>query len=92
MLSSATSVAGEGIVLMATVRGDGRPLRGVMEFEVGGSIVARQPLRVQGQTSQAEYRLVGLSPGLHSIRASYLGSRAFEPSRTDPVQHRVVAR
>ena len=77
---------------MATVRGDGRPLRGVIEFDVGGSVVARQQLRVQGQTSQAEYRLVGLAPGLYTIRASYPGSRAFEPSRSDAVQHRVVAR
>jgi hypothetical protein len=89
-LSSATSVAGEGIVLMATVKGDGRPLRGVMVFDVDGSIVARQTLRVQGDTSQTEYRLVGLAPGLHTIRASYLGSRAFEPCKSDPVQHRVV--
>ncbi len=91
-LSSSTSVAGEGIVLMASVKGDGRPLRGVIEFDVDGSIVARQPLRVQGETSQTEYRLVGLAPGLYTIRASFPGSRAFEPSRSDSVQHRVVAK
>jgi hypothetical protein len=91
-LSSATSVAGEGIVLMATVKGDGRPLRGVVEFDVSGSVVARQPLRVQGEISQTEYRLLGLAPGLYTIRASYLGSRSFGPSRSGPVQHRVVTR
>jgi hypothetical protein len=91
-LSSGTSVSGEGIVLMATVKGDGRPLRGAVEFEVGGKVIARQPLRVQGEISQTEYRLVGLPPGLHTIRASYLGSRAFEPSRSATIQHRVAAR
>jgi hypothetical protein len=54
--------------------------------------VARQSLRVQGGASQTEYRLVGLKPGLFSIRASYLGSRAFEPSRSQPAPHRVLAR
>jgi Bacterial Ig-like domain (group 3) len=91
-LSSASSVAGEGIVLMATVKGDGRPLRGIVEFEVGDAVVARQPLRVQGEISRTEHRLVGLPPGLHTIRASYLGSRAFGPSRSTSVQHRVVPR
>lgn len=91
-LSSASSVAGEGIVLMATVKGDGRPLRGLVAFEVNGSIVAQQPLRVQGDTSQTEYRVVGLTPGLYSMRASYLGSRAFEPSQSTAIQHRVAAR
>ena len=91
-LSSSTSVVGEGIVLIATVKGDGRPPRGTVEFEVGGAVVARQPLRVQGAISQTEFRLVGLAPGLHSIRASYPGSRAFEPSRSIAIQHRVAAR
>jgi hypothetical protein len=91
-LSSATSVAGEGLVLIALVRGDGRPVRGTIEFETGGQIVARQALRVQGDASQTEYRILGLPPGLHTIRASYLGSRSFEPSRSAAVLHRVAAR
>jgi hypothetical protein len=91
-LSSATSVAGEGLVLIALVRGDGRPVRGAVEFETGGQIVARQALRVQGDASQTEYRIVGLPLGLHTIRASYLGSRSFEPSRSEAVLHRVAAR
>jgi hypothetical protein len=91
-LSSATSVAGEGVVLIAVVRGDGRPVRGVIEFAVDDKRVASVPLRVQGETSQAEYRLAGLRPGLHTIRAFYGGSRSFEPGQTEALPHRVVER
>jgi hypothetical protein len=67
-------------------------VRGEVSFLVGDQVVAKQPLRVQGLASQAEYRLVGLGPGLHAFRVSYSGSRTFDGSRSDPVSHRVVAR
>lgn len=91
-LSSGQTVTGEGIVLIASVRGDGRPVRGEVSFLVGDEIVAKQPLRVQGVASQTEYRLVGLSPGRYSFRVTYSGSRSFEASHSDAVPHRVVAR
>jgi len=91
-LSSATSVAGEGVVLIAKVHGDGRPVRGVVDFMVDATVVARQSLRVQGDSSQIEYRLVGLKPGLHMLRAAYRGSRSFDPSVSEPVPHRVAGR
>lgn len=91
-LSSASSMAGEGIVLIAIVKGDGRAPRGVIEFMAGETVVARQTLRVQGDASQTEHRLSGLAPGLYNLRASYLGSRSFEPSRSTAVPHRVARR
>jgi hypothetical protein len=90
--SSAQTVAGEGVILVAVVQGDGRPVRGEITFLVDDREVSRQPLRVQGQTSQTEFRLVGLAPGLHAIRATYAGSRTFAGSQSEPVPHRVVAR
>jgi hypothetical protein len=90
-LSSATSVAGEGLVLIAEVHGDGRPVRGTIDFTVDDAIVASVPLRVQGEASQAEYRVVGLNSGLHTIRAFYRGSRSFEPVQSQMLQHRVAA-
>lgn len=91
-LSSSTSVAGAAIVLIAEVRGDGRPVRGTIDFAVDNRVVASVPLRVQGSGSQAEHRLVGLQPGLHAVRAFYRGSRSFTPGQSDALQHRVTAR
>lgn len=91
-LSSAASVAGDAIVLMFEVRGDGRPVHGTVDFIVGDATVASLPLRVQGDSSQAEYRLVGLEPGLHTVRAVYQGNNSFEPGSSDVLRHRVRAR
>jgi hypothetical protein len=91
-LSAATSAAGEGIVLIGKVRGDGRPIHGTLDFLVGDRVVSRQVLRVQGDTSQAEYRLVGLRPGLYALRVAYRGSHTYAPSESDQVPHRVAPR
>ena len=80
-LSSSVSRAGEGVVLVARVQGDGRPVRGYLEFLVDEVVVDRRLVRVQGAVSQAEFRLVGLKPGAHALRARFRGSRTVQPRR-----------
>ena len=78
------------MVLIAQLRGDGRPVRGYIEFLVGDEVVDCRLARVQGDTSQAEFRLVGMKPGTYSLRARYSGSRSFENAESVTVQHRVA--
>jgi hypothetical protein len=89
-LSAGASRAGDGLVLVGLVRGDGRPVRGYLEFVVDDSVVDRRLVRVQGTASQAEFRLVGLKPGTHALQARFRGSRTFHPAESPLVQHRVT--
>jgi hypothetical protein len=91
-LSSSQSAFGEGLVLIAEVAGDGRAVHGIVEFVADGKPVEQRTLRVQGITSQIEYRLAGLPVGLHTLQARYLGSRTFPAGDSAQVQHRVVGR
>lgn len=91
-LSSSQSAFGEGIVLIADVTGDGRAVRGDVEFVADGKVVERRPLRVQGIGSQMEYRLVGLEPGTHVFQARYRGSRTYFEADSPAIEHRVVRR
>ena len=91
-LSSSASTFGEGVVLIAEVAGDGRPVHGQVAFVADGTVVDQRTLRVQGITSQIEFRLVGLAPGTHSLQAKYLGNRTFAPVDSAPVEHRVARR
>jgi hypothetical protein len=91
-LSSSQSAFGEGLVLIAEVAGDGRAVHGTVEFLADGKPVEQRTLRVQGITSQIEYRLAGLPVGLHTLQAKYLGSRIFPAAESAAVQHRVVGR
>jgi hypothetical protein len=91
-LSSSQSAFGEGVVLIAQATGDGRPVRGTIVFVADGKDVAESPLRVQGVTSQIEYRLTGLAVGTHSLQARYLGSRIFPAVDSPQVTHLVVRR
>ena len=91
-LSSSVSTFGEGVVLIAEVAGDGRPVHGQMAFVADGTIVDQRTLRVQGVSSQIEFRLVGLAAGTHSLQARYLGSRTFAAVDSAPVEHRVIGR
>jgi hypothetical protein len=91
-LSSSVSGAGEGIVLIAEVAGDGRPVRGPIAFVADGTVVDQRTLRVQGVASQIEFRLAGLAVGTHILQARYLGSGTFAAVDSAPVEHRVVAR
>lgn len=91
-LSSSQSTAGDGLVLIAEIRGDGRPVRGYIEFMVGDRVVERRLLRVQGLASQTEARITGLAPGTYDIRARYQGSRSFSPAESERLPHRVVPR
>jgi hypothetical protein len=89
-LSSSQSAFGEGLVLIAEVAGDGRAVHGAIEFVADGKPVEQRTLRVQGISSQIEYRLAGLPVGLHTLRARYLGSRTFSAADSADVQHRVT--
>lgn len=91
-LSSSVSGSGEGVVLIAEVAGDGRPVHGPIAFVADGKVVDERTLRVQGIASQIEFRLTGLAVGLHTLQARYLGSRTFVAVDSAPVEHRVVAR
>ena len=91
-LSSSQSAFGEGLVLIAEVAGDGRPVHGTVTFFADGKEVAARTLRVQGTASQIEYRLAGLPVGLHTLQARYQGSRTFRATDSADVAHRVVAR
>ena len=91
-LSSSASTFGEGVVLIAEVAGDGRAVHGQMAFLADGTVVDQRTLRVQGITSQIEFRLVGLAMGTHSLQARYLGSQTFAPVDSAPIEHRVVRR
>ncbi len=91
-LSSGVSASGEGVVLMAEVAGDGRPVHGPVAFVVDGAVADERTLRVQGVASQIEFRLAGLKIGTHTLQAKYLGSRTFAAVDSAPVEHRVVAR
>ena len=91
-LSSSVSTFGEGVVLIAEVAGDGRPVHGQMAFVADGTIVDQRTLRVQGVSSQIEFRLAGLAAGTHSLQARYLGSRTFAAVDSAPVEHRVIGR
>jgi hypothetical protein len=91
-LSSSVSGPGEGIVLIAEVAGDGRPVHGPIAFVADGKVVDQRTLRVQGAASQIEFRLAGLPVGLHLLQARYLGSGTFTAADSAPVEHRVVAR
>ena len=91
-LSSSASTFGEGVVLIAEVAGDGRTVHGQVAFVADGAVVDERTLRVQGITSQIEFRLVGLAPGSHSLQAKYLGNRTFAPMDSTPVEHRVARR
>jgi hypothetical protein len=91
-LSSSVSRLGEGVVLIAEVTGDGRPVRGPVTFVADGIDVDRRTLRVQGVASQIEFRLVGLRPGSHTLQAKYQGSSAFAAAESPAVEHRVEAR
>jgi hypothetical protein len=91
-LSSSVSRLGEGVVLIAEVAGDGRPVHGPVTFVADGVEVDRRTLRVQGVASQIEFRLVGLRPGSHRLQAKYLGSPTFATAESATVEHRVEAR
>jgi hypothetical protein len=91
-LSSSQSAFGEGVVLVADVSGDGRTVRGDVEFVADGKVLERRTLRVQGTGSQMEFRLVGLEPGTHVLQARYLGSRTYFQGDSAPIEHRVVRR
>jgi hypothetical protein len=91
-LSSGVSASGEGVVLIAEVAGDGRPVHGPVAFVADGKVVDERTLRVQGITSQIEFRLAGLAVGAHTLQAKYLGSRTFAAVDSAPAQHRVLAR
>ena len=91
-LSSSQSAFGEGVVLVADVMGDGRAVRGDIEFVADGKVLERRPLRVQGTGSQMEYRLVGLGPGTHVLQARYLGNRTYFGADSPAIEHRVVRR
>jgi hypothetical protein len=91
-LSSSVSGAGDGVVLIAEVAGDGRPVHGPIAFLVDGTVVDQRTLRVQGVASQIELRLAGLAVGSHTLQARYLGSGTFVAAESAPVEHRVVAR
>jgi hypothetical protein len=91
-LSSSRSSFGEGVVLIAEVAGDSRAVHGLVAFVVDGKVVEQRTLRVQGVTSQIEYRLAGLAVGTHTFEANYLGSRTFFAATSAPVQHQVTAR
>lgn len=91
-LSSSQSAFGEGVVLIAEVAGDSRAVHGLVDFLADGTVVEQRTLRVQGATSQIEYRLAGLAVGTHTLEARYLGSRAFFPAASDPVRHQVTPR
>ena len=80
------------MVLIAEVTGDGRAVRGTVVFVADGKDVAESPLRVQGVTSQIEYRLTGLAVGSHTLQARYLGSRTFPAVESSAVTHLVVKR
>jgi hypothetical protein len=90
-LSSSQSTFGEGVVLIAEVAGDSRAVHGLVTFLADGAAVEQRTLRVQGVTSQIEYRLAGLPVGTHTLQARYLGSRVFFPADSAPVEHRVAA-
>jgi hypothetical protein len=79
-------------VLVADATGDGRAVHGAIAFVADGKVVDERPLRVQGVTSQIEYRLVGLAPGTHTLQARYLGSRVFAVAESPAVTHLVVRR
>lgn len=89
-LSASQSRFGEGVVLIADVAGDGRPVHGQVAFVVDDREVARQTLRVQGLGSQIEHRLVGLAVGRHVMRVEYLGTPTFAAAASPAVEHRVV--
>jgi hypothetical protein len=91
-LSSSQSAFGEGVVLIAEVAGDGRPVRGPVAFLADGRVVDERTLRVQGISSQIEFRLVGLPVGTHTLQAKYLGSRTFAAVDSAVVSHRVYGR
>lgn len=91
-LSSSQSSFGEGVVLVADVSGDGRTVRGDVEFVADGKVLERRTLRVQGTGSQMEYRLVGLHPGTHVLQARYLGSRTYFSADSPAIEHRVAGR
>jgi hypothetical protein len=91
-LSSSQSAFGEGVVLVVNVTGDGRTVRGEVEFVADGKVVDRRPLRVQGTGSQMEFRLVGLEPGTHVLQARYVGSRTYFGADSPAIEHRVVRR
>ena len=91
-LSSGVSASGDGVVLIAEVAGDGRPVRGPVAFVADGKVVDERTLRVQGATSQIEFRLTGLPVGTHTLQAKYLGSRTFAATDSASIEHRVVAR
>jgi hypothetical protein len=91
-LSSSQSAFGEGVVLVVDVSGDGRTVRGDVEFVADGKVVERRTLRVQGTGSQMELRLVGLEPGTHVLQARYLGSRTYFGADSPPIEHRVARR
>jgi hypothetical protein len=91
-LSSSVSASGEGVVLVAEVAGDGRPVHGPIAFVADGKVVDQRTLRVQGVASQIEFRLAGLGVGSHTLQARYLGSRTFAAADSAPIEHRVVAR
>jgi hypothetical protein len=91
-LSSSQSAFGEGVVLVADVSGDGRTIRGDVEFVADGKVVERRTLRVQGPGSQMEYRLVGLEPGTHVLQARYLGSRSYLGADSPAIEHRLIRR
>ncbi|MEO5823196.1 MAG: Ig-like domain-containing protein [Vicinamibacteraceae bacterium] len=89
-LSSSVSTFGEGLVLIAEVGGDGRPVHGPVAFVADGRVVDERTLRVQGVGSQIEFRLVGLAVGAHTLQVRYLGSRTFAAADSAVVEHRVA--
>jgi hypothetical protein len=91
-LSSSQSAFGEGVILIAEVRGDGRAVHGPVAFVADGTVVDQRTLRVQGIGSQIEFRLAGLAVGSHTLQVKYLGSRTFAAVDSATVEHRVVAR
>jgi hypothetical protein len=91
-LSSSVSRFGEGVVLIADVAGDGRPIHGRVAFVADGAVVDERTLRVQGTASQIEFRLAGLAPGTHTLQVKYRGNRTFAAVDSAPVEHRVIAR
>ena len=91
-LSSSVSTFGEGVVLIAEVAGDGRPVHGRSRSSPTARVVDERTLRVQGVASQIEFRLVGLTVGHAHAAGEVSGQPHVLRRRLASVQHRSTAR
>lgn len=86
--SAPTSTAGDGVAFTATVESpNGGPTSGMVDFSIGGVIVASVPVHPDGRATLATSQLVA---GAYTVSASFRGSDYYQSSVSSSLTQTVL--